>query len=54
VPRPKQTRIGRVASLYLVRYDDAPPECRFDVLGMDAVGGAWRFTLIRNAFVLGS
>ena len=54
VDRAKQRQIGRVASLYLVRYEDSPPICRFDVVGMDREAGEWRYTLIQDAFNLDS
>jgi len=45
----KQRRLSRAASLYLaIRRLGGP--CRFDVLGLDAVDGGWRYTLIRDAF----
>lgn len=45
----KQRRLARAAALYLaLRGVEAP--CRFDVLGMDAEGEGWRFTLVRDAF----
>jgi len=50
VPITKQRRLAHAAASYLAhRPTDAP--CRFDVLAMDLEpGGAWRFTLIRDAF----
>ncbi len=48
----KQRRLGRAASLYLARLG-GEPACRFDVLALDLDGGAWAFTLVRDAFQLG-
>ena len=48
----KQHRIARAASAYLSRHPFDGP-CRFDVLGMDADGEEWRFSLVRDAFVIG-
>jgi putative endonuclease len=47
----KQRRIARAARGYLMRKPYDGP-CRFDVLGMDATEGGWRFELIRDAFQL--
>jgi putative endonuclease len=47
----KQRRIARAARGYLMRKPYDGP-CRFDVLGMDAKEGGWRFELIRDAFQL--
>jgi putative endonuclease len=45
----KQRRLCRAAALYLaIRHLGGP--CRFDVLGLDAAGGGWRYTLVRDAF----
>jgi putative endonuclease len=56
VGRDKQRRLGRAAALYLVLAQPAatpwPPACRFDVLGLDLVDGAWRHTLVQDAFQL--
>ncbi len=52
VGRHKQRRLGRVAALYLARYEDDPPVCRFDVLGIDQRAGEWVYTLVRDAFHL--
>lgn len=49
IGREKQRRLARAASLYLVFHPWHGP-CRFDALGLDAVAGGWRFTLVRNAF----
>ena len=47
----KQRRLTRCATAYLSRAAwDGP--CRFDVLGMSAGDGAWRFELVRNAFLV--
>lgn len=45
----KQRRLSRAASLYMaIKKLEGP--CRFDVLGLDADEGGWRYTLIRDAF----
>ena len=49
VDRRKQRRLARAAALFLTRRPHSGP-CRFDVLGIDAAGDGWRFTLIRDAF----
>ncbi len=47
----KRRRLARCASAYLSRRPwDGP--CRFDVLGMWVEEGAWRYELIRNAFLV--
>jgi len=49
VDREKRRRLARAASAYLARKPwDGP--CRFDVLGMDLVDGAFEYTLLRDAF----
>jgi putative endonuclease len=51
VDRRKQRRLARAAALWLVENRwDGP--CRFDVLGLDAEGDAWRFSLVRDAFAV--
>lgn len=45
----KQKKLARTAASYLVSHPHDGP-CRFDVLAMDLEDGAWRFTLIRDAF----
>lgn len=48
----KMRRLAKVASMYLA-YQKKPTwegPVRFDVLGMDAEGGEWKYTLLRNAF----
>lgn len=45
----QQRRIARAAALYLVR-KPWPGPCRFDVVALDLIDGAWRFTLVRDAF----
>jgi putative endonuclease len=45
----KQRRLSRAAALYLAIRHLAGP-CRFDVLGLDAEAGGWRYTLVRDAF----
>ncbi len=49
VPPSKQRRISRAAALYLAHEPTALP-CRFDVVAMDWVDGAWRYELVRDAF----
>lgn len=51
VDRRKQARIGRAAALYLAS-SAWTGLCRFDVLGMDADNGGWRYSLVRDAFEL--
>ena len=51
VNRRKQLRIGRAAALYLAS-SAWTGACRFDVLGMDADNGGWKYSLIRDAFEL--
>jgi putative endonuclease len=47
----KQRRLSRAAALYLTARGWHGRPCRFDVLGLDREpDGAWRYTLIRNAF----
>lgn len=46
----KQRRISRAAALYLAMKKLHNSPCRFDVLGLDWEGTAWRYTLVRNAF----
>jgi len=52
----KRRRLGRAAALYLALRGGPAPECRFDVLGVeaqeDAGERAWRFSLITDAFRL--
>jgi putative endonuclease len=45
----KQRRLSRAAALYLALRRLGGP-CRFDVLGLDAAEGGWRYTLVRDAF----
>ncbi len=48
----KMRRLAKVASMYLA-YQKKPEwegPVRFDVLGMDAEAGGWKYTLLRNAF----
>ena len=53
IPRSKQRRLARAASLYLATHPWGGP-CRFDVLGLDASpAGGWIYTLIRDAFPVG-
>lgn len=46
----KQRRLARAASMYLAYKKPWNGPVRFDVLGMDAEGSGWRFTLLQNAF----
>ena len=46
----KQRRISRAAALYIAVKGLHNAPCRFDVLGLDWEGRAWRYTLVRNAF----
>lgn len=48
----KRRRLARAASAYLAKHPWEGP-CRFDVLGMDLVDGAFEFTLLDDAFHLG-
>ena len=48
----KQRKLILTASFYLSRrYRDHPPVCRFDVVGIDDVGGNSHVDWHRNAFV---
>lgn len=50
VPRAKQRRLTRAASLYLAREKLSVP-CRFDVVTLDREeSGGWRICHFRNAF----
>ncbi len=54
VPVAKQRRLARAAAVYLQHRAWSGP-CRFDVLGLDLDGaGAWRFSLVKDAFSLPS
>jgi putative endonuclease len=46
----KQRRLSRAASLYIALRGLHRLPARFDVLGLDREGNAWRYTLVRNAF----
>lgn len=46
----KQRRLSRAASLYIALRGLHRLPARFDVLGLDREGDAWRYTFIRNAF----
>jgi putative endonuclease len=46
----KRRRLSRAAVLHLALRGLHDTPCRFDVLGLDWTGTAWRFTLVRNAF----
>ncbi|HKI02640.1 MAG TPA: YraN family protein [Thermoanaerobaculia bacterium] len=46
----KQRRLSRAAALYLASRGWFDRASRFDVLGLDREGDAWRYTLIKNAF----
>ena len=48
----KQRRLVRAASLWLAEHPHEGP-CRFDVLGLDADGDGWAYSLIRDAFPAG-
>ena len=49
----KRRRLGRAAALYLALRGGPTPECRFDVLAVEAQGErGWRFGLIEDAFRL--
>jgi putative endonuclease len=45
----KQRRLARAAACFLTDRRGATA-VRFDVLGLDLVGGEWRYTLVRDAF----
>ena len=47
----KKRRIARAAALYLTQHPTDGP-CRFDVLAMDLGDGGWRFTLVKDAFMV--
>jgi putative endonuclease len=52
VGRRKRERLARAAALFLARNRSRRP-CRFDVLGLDrGADGAWRISLVRDAFQL--
>jgi putative endonuclease len=46
----KRRRLSRAAALHLATRGLHLTPCRFDVLGLDWTGAAWRFTLVRDAF----
>jgi len=47
----KRRKLTRAAGAYLAMHPwDGP--CRFDVLGMDLVDGAFKYTLLRDAFLV--
>jgi putative endonuclease len=46
----KRRRLSRAAALHLATRGLHLTACRFDVLGLDWVDGAWRYTLVRDAF----
>jgi putative endonuclease len=48
----KQARLVRAARYYLAREAWTGP-CRFDVLGLEAEDGEWRFDLVQDAFQAG-
>jgi putative endonuclease len=52
VDRRKQRRLARAAALYLALRDRDEVLCRFDVLGMDRAADGWRYTLVRDAFLV--
>lgn len=46
----QRRRVARAAALYL-QATGFEGDCRFDVLGMDWGASAWRFDLVRGAFL---
>jgi putative endonuclease len=46
----KRRRLSRAAALHLALRGLHHTPCRFDVLGLDWTGTAWRYTLVRDAF----
>lgn len=46
----KRRRLSRAAALHLALRGLHRNPCRFDVLGLDWTGTAWRYTLVRDAF----
>jgi putative endonuclease len=46
----KRRRLSRAAALHLAIRGLHLTPCRFDVLGLDWTGTAWRYTLVRDAF----
>ena len=46
----KQARLARAAQWYLALRSRWQGPCRFDVLGLEARQGAWRYDLVRDAF----
>lgn len=46
----KRRRLSRAAALHLAIRGLHLTPCRFDVLGLDWTGDAWRYTLVRDAF----
>ena len=46
----KQRRLVRSAALYLAQARVGEVAVRFDVLGLEAQGRDWSFTLVQNAF----
>jgi len=46
----KRRRLSRAAALHLATRGLHLTACRFDVLGLDRVDGAWRYNLVRDAF----
>jgi putative endonuclease len=46
----KQARLIRTAQIYLTRFQDQPPSCRFDVLGIQRESEDLHFELIQDAF----
>jgi putative endonuclease len=50
VGRMKQRRLSRTAVLFMATRHLERRPCRFDVLGLDWTDGAWRFSLVRDAF----
>jgi len=46
----KRRRLSRAAALHLAMRGLHLTPCRFDVLGLDWTGTAWRYTLVTDAF----
>ncbi|HYL05287.1 MAG TPA: YraN family protein [Thermoanaerobaculia bacterium] len=46
----KRRRLSRAAALHLATRGLHLTPCRFDVLGLDWTGAAWRYTLVQDAF----
>jgi putative endonuclease len=46
----KRRRLSRAAALHLAIRGLHLTPCRFDVLGLDWTGSAWRYTMVQDAF----